>query len=143
MDQVADFLARGSDPNICWEWPTRRRYGYGRLNGPDNIMAHRAVWETVNGPIPDGLKILHRCDNPPCCNPHHLFLGTDADNVADKVAKGREIRGERQWMAKLTEDDIRAIRASTDTLKAIGEQFGIHPNHACDIRLRKDWRHVL
>lgn len=77
-------------PDACWEW-TRGRdpHGYGRFATPNSDLAHRASWELHNGPIPAGLNVLHHCDNPPCVNPRHLFLGTQKDNVDDMVAKGR------------------------------------------------------
>jgi hypothetical protein len=79
------------DDRGCWEWDAMRdRKGYGILmSGPKRLRAHRISYEIHFGPIPDGLFILHRCDNPPCVNPAHLFLGTLADNNRDKTAKGR------------------------------------------------------
>lgn len=77
------------DLGECWIWTgARMRYGYFQY-GKKLIGAHRVAWELRNGPIPDGLYVLHRCDNPPCVRPDHLFLGTAADNTADMVAKGR------------------------------------------------------
>lgn len=79
----------------CWVWTGCRHVaGYGRFNTQDAqwsgvVYAHRMAWELTHGPIPPGLHVLHRCDNPPCCNPEHLWLGTNADNHADKVQKGR------------------------------------------------------
>ena len=76
----------------CWEWQgARSASGYGSMFSASggHHVAHRVIWEDVNGPIPDGLWVLHRCDNPPCCRPDHLFLGTPADNTADMIAKGR------------------------------------------------------
>lgn len=85
----------------CWEWlAVRNSDGYGKFRMPgDKSMesAHRAVWRLVVGPIPDDLHVLHRCDNRGCVNPRHLFLGTQADNVYDMVAKGRHVkRGQKR-----------------------------------------------
>ena len=78
-------------PNGCLEWTGAHSHGYGVLTaGGKNIYTHRLAWQIVNGPIPKGMFICHTCDNPPCCDPEHLWLGTNADNTADKVAKGRQ-----------------------------------------------------
>ena len=70
----------------CWEWPlSRQRFGYGVMGlGNGVVRTHRYAWECANGPVPHGLCVLHQCDNPPCCNPGHLFLGTHQDNADDK-----------------------------------------------------------
>ena len=98
------------EPNTgCWLWmDCAHEFGYGLLKiggrkGPV-VRAHRYAWELHNGPIPRGLFVCHRCDNPPCCNPAHLFLGTNADNVRDMRRKGRGFDipprpGERHGMA--------------------------------------------
>lgn len=77
--------------NGCWLWTRgRNEHGYGVLDRKSGSgLAHRYSWELANGPIPTGLQVLHRCDNPPCVNPEHLFLGTRLDNMADMTAKGR------------------------------------------------------
>jgi len=80
-------------PDECWEWTASKNpKGYGWFRPGSKgcpFHAHRIAWRIANGPVPVGLCVLHRCDNPPCCNPHHLFLGTQLDNVRDKVQKGR------------------------------------------------------
>lgn len=97
----------------CVVWTGRRdEKGYGRAG---RRKAHRVAWETANGPIPTGLCVLHRCDNPPCCNPAHLFLGTQLDNVRDREAKGRGVAPPSR--AKLTDAQVREMRR----LYALGE----------------------
>lgn len=84
-------------PSSCWEWTAHcDRRGYGEIGssgnrGKPHLRAHRVSWEIHNGPIPDGLFVLHRCDNRKCVNPHHLFLGTAKDNTQDMLAKGRGV----------------------------------------------------
>ena len=96
MPRFWSKIQRGH-PNECWPWtsPSQVR-GYGRFwigsrsDGTRRpVVASRFAYEAEVGPIPDGMQVLHRCDNPPCCNPRHLFLGTHRDNVEDMVAKGR------------------------------------------------------
>ena len=89
-------------PEACWPWLGKQRYGYGQIWASGRlVLAHRLVWELTLGPIQPGLCVLHRCDNPPCCNPAHLFLGTKADNVADMMAKGRHAAGP-SWRAAVS-----------------------------------------
>jgi hypothetical protein len=99
-DRLWEKVRRGG-VDECWPWiaTTTHWFGYGRLEIKGKIFAaHRISYELANGPIPDGLFVLHRCDNPPCVNPHHLFLGTQKDNIGDASAKGR-MRG---WCAAKT-----------------------------------------
>ncbi len=134
----------------CWEWQGSKgdKFGYGNMRvGEGTMLVHRAAWIEINGPIPDGLGCLHRCDNPPCWNPDHLFLGTRADNNADPDRKGRHIalKGEDHGCAVLTEDEIRAIRAIPEYRGAATEaakRFGISIGHACKIRNGESWGHV-
>ncbi|MER6171321.1 HNH endonuclease [Streptosporangium sp. NPDC001681] len=107
-------------------------------------LVHRVAWELANGPIPDGMKVCHRCDNPPCCNPAHLFLGTIADNNADRDQKGRQVslQGEEHGSAKLTADQVDAIRelASADVpQELIARAVGIHKSHVSLISRGKTW----
>ena len=110
-----------SDPAGCWEWTaSRRRRGYGQFRakpGEPMWQAHRMAWTLTFGPIPGGLLVCHHCDNPPCCRPDHLFLGTNEHNVQDMVRKGRlagfTSRPPREISARvrtLTDDQVRDIR---------------------------------
>lgn len=138
----------------CWEWrgaTTADGYGWlslGGRNGPAG--AHRISWNLHKGSIPDNLWVLHRCDNPRCVNPEHLFLGTTQDNTADMVAKGRHRPppypiGEQQWSAKLTAEKVRLIRSMADNYshRDISSRFSISKTQVARILCGKSWRHVL
>lgn len=143
-----------SDGDACWEWMGHRNdKGYGLIwIGPASggcTMAHRAAWESANGPIPDGLCALHRCDNPSCCNPAHLFVGTIADNNADRDAKGRQrtrgLPGESNPNAILTEGDvveIKARRAEGESLAVIARDFPVSKQTIWMIVRGHKWAHV-
>lgn len=133
----------------CWEWTGKERVkGYGRFrpgSTQPKVLAHRFAYELLCGPIPDGLQVLHRCDNPLCVRPDHLFPGTNADNVADKVSKGRQSRlgGERNPNAKLTEQDVlevRRRRAAGESRKVVAAAFGISPTMVSLITTGRFWR---
>lgn len=134
----------------CWPWTGARNwqdYGIFKLaGGTHGQSAHRYTWEVTNGRIPDGLQVLHRCDNPPCCNPAHLWLGTNTDNVADKMAKGRAktARGETNRHAKLTADQVKEIRALGGTMsqEKIGQQFGVSQVQISNILRGDHWKHI-
>lgn len=143
----------------CWEWTGNRNdEGYGRLwlDGR-RVYAHRRSWELFMGPIPPGLCVLHRCDNPPCCNPEHLFIGTKGDNMRDAMSKGRAprpprlrpewaARGERSGTAKLTESAVRSIRAalaSGESMGSVARRIGVGHGTVHAIAVGRTWRHVL
>jgi hypothetical protein len=136
------FWARVSrdNPSACWNWLGARSQpgGYGNLsfNGRP-WSAHRLAYKLANPEWDERLHVLHKCDNPACCNPSHLFLGTDADNIADKVAKGRN-RDRR----KLTEQQVKEIRASTELIASLALKFGVTQSTISMVRTGKSWRWV-
>jgi hypothetical protein len=131
----------------CWLWRGAiGDSGYGHIADENRKtkIASRVSWELHYGSIPAGLHVLHRCDNPPCVRPDHLFLGTDADNAADMYAKGRQhkARGEAHPRAKLTEDQVRAIRQGRRTDAAFAREFGVTATAIYSVRRGQTWRHV-
>jgi hypothetical protein len=127
-------------PEECWPWVGHQnRLGYGRLGGK---CTSRLIYELVTGPIPIGMFVLHSCDNPNCCNPAHFFVGPPRDNSADMVMKGRSSRGEKRPLAKLTDQQVRAIRADVRMLKDIAADYGVSFQLISGIRNGKRWTHV-
>lgn len=132
----------------CWEWAGfRDPNGYGRLRVSDRPeLAHRISWKLHCHEITSAQHVLHRCDNPCCVNPAHLFLGDQAANNADKIAKKRQrfgvSRGEDHGCHKLTEEQVLEIRASVGPSVKVGERYGVSGRQVRDIRRRKSWRHL-
>jgi hypothetical protein len=128
MQRFWDKVAIGQ-PNECWPWTrAKTRDGYGSFGAYKGIsvLAHRAAWEIQNGPIPDGMYVLHRCDNPPCVNPLHLFLGTQADNVADCSKKGRRNQSRWKKLSPEKRQEIRDLYATGSySLAALGRKYGV------------------
>lgn len=117
-----------ADGDRCWVWQRGKNTGgYGVFSHRRRqIAAHRFAWELANGPIPVGLQVLHRCDNPACVRVGHLFVGTIADNMADKTTKGRQARGERNGGGgKLTACQAAAVKVASGTHREIAHHFGI------------------
>ena len=138
---------KGADD--CWPYLGHKGGGgYGHFYIGHPIMAHRFAYEAEHGEgSANGLKVLHKCDNPPCCNPSHLFLGTPLDNMNDKHAKGREryIKGDECSWAKLTEADVREIRkliAAKVEQKGIAKKYGVTPSLITYIKNGRAWAHV-
>lgn len=140
-------LVDTSDPLGCWPWLGRKdRDGYGKFSFKKQYyLAHRLAWELIFGSEPDSL-VLHRCDNPSCCNPDCLFLGSHADNVADKVAKGRQARGEKNGGAKLSLAEVDAIKerlSRGETQTSLAREYGVSQSAISFIHLDKKWRKGL
>ena len=132
---------------LPWTGAVKQR-GYGILmqtNGKA-VKAHRFAWTRVHGAIPDGMLVCHTCDNRKCVNVSHLFLGTNADNMADMRAKERQARGERSGKSKLTAELVLIIRALyADGLfgqQALADMFDVSDSQINAIVLRKNWRHI-
>jgi hypothetical protein len=139
---------RGIDE--CWPWMAGRHgQGYGMFYlAPKNRKAHRIAWEFARSPIPPGMCVCHACDHPWCCNPAHLFLGTQADNVHDMCSKHRLVapRGEQQNSAKLTDQIVREARvlyaAGGVTLQELGHRYGVTKAVMHKAVKRIYWGHV-
>lgn len=130
--------------NGCIEWTAAKKDGYGVFNrdGKHTILAHRLVYIWAHGELTRDQIIMHQCDNPACVNIDHLRLGTHADNVADKIAKGRGINGENHYLAKLTDDDVREIRASNLKQHDLAKRYGVSQPTISEIQNRKVWAHI-
>lgn len=135
-------------PDECWEWQSGKSHkGYGHARFEEQtVVAHRVAWILTHGHIPDGLHVLHKCDNPPCVNPNHLFLGTNADNVADKVAKKRQSRGTSNGIAKLTEEQVtearRRFAEGGISMAALARKYGVSGVSMRCVLLRITWKHI-
>jgi hypothetical protein len=145
--QLRNFWAKVDKrgPNDCWGWTGSRHergYGHFRLGKSGIFCVTRIMYYLSAGKQPGPLCICHACDVPSCCNPAHLFLGTGSDNIADMVAKGRTLIGERQPMAKLTEAQVLAIRASGDTQTALAARYNVTQVNISCIKTRKSWKHI-
>lgn len=149
-DRVDEQIERTAG---CWLWTggtLKKGYGIAHDAGKHRLI-HRAMWERANGPIPEGLFVLHRCDVPRCVNPAHLFLGTILDNNRDREAKGRggQLRGAKHHrpMAKLTNEKVAEIKAKlAHPYQGIGsklaKEYGVSQSIISGIRHGTGWSHV-
>ncbi len=141
-------------PTGCWEWMGSLRpsgYGQFRFKGTTEL-AHRVAWILFKGDIPQNssyyktMNVLHRCDNPRCVNPDHLFLGDQFDNAVDAISKGRWGKrgclGESHGRARITEAIVKAIRASDESAAVLAARYKISKGTIQHIRKRRTWRHV-
>ena len=148
-DEVVRFRKYIKKTNGCWVWTgSTNRKGYGQF--PNTLIqghqTHRLSFFLAYGYLPTDLCVLHRCDNPPCVRPEHLFLGTQADNIADKVAKGRcrngVTVGEANNKSKLTADQVQEIRNSSRLDSVIAAELGVSRSTIHRARTARTWSHL-
>lgn len=143
-----------SDPEECWDWQrSRTAFGYGQFVAAGrNHRAHRVAYQAVKGPIDGAWLVCHRCDNPACCNPDHLFLGSYGDNTMDAKRKGRRLggdangrasRGTRHYMAAFTEEQVRAIRQDPRSQTEIARDYGVSSATIHRIVRRLTYREIV
>jgi hypothetical protein len=139
-------------PSGCWLWSGAQiPEGYGSVQVGGNVrLAHRLAYECANGQgTASGLYVRHKCDTPACINPAHLIVGTPAENSHDAVSRGRMAKGELVGGSRLTESDVRAIRAAyvphskEASQYALARRYGVEQTTIRRLLLRKTWRHVL
>lgn len=139
----------------CWPWVAGRfQNGYGAISRfHKTLKAHRLAFEMTHGPIPEAAVVCHTCDNPPCCNPAHLFLGSNRDNTLDCIAKGRynafkvpHTRGEQRYNAKLSDAAVRAIRdlyaEGRYTQARLAHMFNVSAFTVSSVVRGKKWKHL-
>jgi len=142
VDKTPGFGPNGD----CWKWTAGKSpSGYGIFQyGKGHQRAHRYSW-TLHYNDPGDLWVLHKCDSPACVNPHHLFLGTHQDNMNDKVSKNRQIKGEEHGQNKLTENEVRKIRARArcgENQKLLADEFNISISQISHIKRGARWKHL-
>jgi hypothetical protein len=148
---IARFWGKARKTESCWVWTGKIHYrGYGvQPNRRGETYAHRLAWTLVNGPIPEGMIVMHKCDNPPCVRPDHLMLGTKGENSFDMKRKGRArgsyLGGRRNPAAKLTPEQVAEIRARVGgygTGRPLAREFGVSPSTITAIKAGRLWKDV-
>jgi hypothetical protein len=144
IHKFLESVAIPIDSDGCWLWTggrTRKNYGYWPRKIVGEMQAHRAAYRIFVDSIPADMQVLHECDNPPCVNPYHLKIGTNKDNVADRVSRGRSNRpiGERNGSAKLTAVEVEEIRNSKASSRKLGRKYGVGKSSILRIRHNETW----
>jgi hypothetical protein len=149
QDEIDRFFNKVNKTDKCWEWTGSTSEGYGnvalRRGKRKTFSAHRVSWAIHNATaIPPRKMVCHTCDNRKCVNPEHLYVGTGYNNNRDTIARNRGNRkkGENCSWAKLTEDDVRAIRQSTESQNSLAKRHGIDQSTVSDIKNLKLWKHI-
>lgn len=145
LNTTVKWVMENPEVEGCVVWPFNSdKNGYGRLQVVGRTFSpHRLAYEIAYDPIPDGYVVRHSvCDNPACFNPRHLTIGTHADNVADKVAKGRQAMGEGNAAAKLTEEQVLAIRQDPRPQRKLAREYGVSQPAIYQIKHRVTWGHL-
>jgi len=142
------WLCSEVDPETgCWIWQKGKdKDGYGQFSFKNrNYRAHRVAYRLYVGPIPRGMQVLHKFDNPSCVNPNHLFLGDNDINMADMVQKDRQAKGEANGLSKLTEDQVREIKKrllGTETTSDIARDYPVDRKVVSRINAGTNWKHI-
>lgn len=144
LERLSKWIRFGTREE-CWPWTgAKTEHGYGRINiGGRVVKAHRVAYRELVGEIPDNSDVCHTCDNPPCCNPQHLFLGDARLNAQDMVSKGRHkhcvFHGESHPAAKLRTAQVEEIRGSAEPSRALSQRYGVSMTTIQNIRNGTSW----
>jgi hypothetical protein len=144
IDRFWKRVLKTSNTIGCWEWINPSHpFGYGRLKVGKKIeLAHRLSYKIHFGDITPSQCVLHKCDNPRCVNPNHLFLGNRNDNAKDRTLKGRTFKGSQVTISIFNEQQIKDIRSSTKTISQLSKDYGVSYQHMWLIVKRKSWKHI-
>jgi len=147
MEEARDrFFSKVNKTETCWLWTGSNNIdGYGIITFQKNrYLSHRFSWLLAGNAIPEGHLIRHKCRNRHCVNPEHLETGTHQQNASDRIRDGTETKGNRNGKSKLTEEQVRAIRANPDnkTNREFAKEYGVHNTTIADIIHRRTWNHL-